>query len=578
MAMEKRQAGGCLARIHHQITRPRTTARGRGAFASPEPTAREPSFTEPRERPITCTIITCLGDGCGRGFRIAAATVGLFACAQGDGSDAASSMTELPSFMPIVARGPRGDRRAGMETEQSHPSACELGQSRPCACLDGGMGGRQRCEPDSESPLDGFYVGCEGCVPAPPSANMDAALPVDAGAPDAAGTDANVPDGSFLDDVADPSPSDAAEDDGCDDGRQNGEETDIDCGGACEACEVGRSCQATSDCMDGSQCDNGRCETGTATFRNYDHGSYTYANDVAWTCRGTTRLDSNDGRWIADTSCSNSEQERPQITCDVAQTSAGGPEVCILRAASFELGPNHRLELVGSRPVILAVDGDATIAGTIDASARGDTPGAGGNWNCEGSAGSDGTGDNGPFAGSSGGGGGGFRTAGGAGGTADTDNDGAPGGAGGQPRGDGDLSPLLGGCSGGRPGDCNQTEGGAAGGAMQITAAGSLIVTGTIVANGGDGATCTSGSNGGGAGGGAGGAILLEGGDLDTSRATLQANGGAGGGNGSAADNYDCQSDTGGAGSTSQDEAGGDGRDCEAGSVGGGGGYGYVVH
>ena len=54
-----------LARIHHQITRPRTTARLRSAFASVENTASIPSFTESPAKPITCTIITCLGDGCG---------------------------------------------------------------------------------------------------------------------------------------------------------------------------------------------------------------------------------------------------------------------------------------------------------------------------------------------------------------------------------------------------------------------------------------------------------------------------------------------------------------------------------
>ena len=62
--------GDPLARIHHQITRPRTTARARSAFASVENTASIPSFTESPATPITCTIITCVGDGCGLGVPI----------------------------------------------------------------------------------------------------------------------------------------------------------------------------------------------------------------------------------------------------------------------------------------------------------------------------------------------------------------------------------------------------------------------------------------------------------------------------------------------------------------------------
>lgn len=45
----------------------------------------------------------------------------------------------------------------------------------------------------------------------------------------------------------------------CDDGRQNGSETDIDCGGpACPACADGQSCAADGDCQSGF-CDAGSC-------------------------------------------------------------------------------------------------------------------------------------------------------------------------------------------------------------------------------------------------------------------------------------------------------------------------------
>ncbi len=39
----------------------------------------------------------------------------------------------------------------------------------------------------------------------------------------------------------------------CNDRRQNGDETDIDCGGSdCAACEMGRACVAARDCVSGS--------------------------------------------------------------------------------------------------------------------------------------------------------------------------------------------------------------------------------------------------------------------------------------------------------------------------------------
>ncbi len=44
----------------------------------------------------------------------------------------------------------------------------------------------------------------------------------------------------------------------CDDGTQNGDETDVDCGGSCPACPSGASCTQDSNCESG-QCENGTC-------------------------------------------------------------------------------------------------------------------------------------------------------------------------------------------------------------------------------------------------------------------------------------------------------------------------------
>jgi hypothetical protein len=263
----------------------------------------------------------------------------------------------------------------------------------------------------------------------------------------------------------------------------------------------------------------------------------------------------------------------------VVQSQNGGPSVVIIPLRGLTVGSGHTLRVIGTQPVVFAVRGNVSIAGTIDASANGTAPGAGGNASCSGSQGGDGTGTTARWSGASGGGGGGFGTAGGRGGTADTDrNGGGPkaGGAGGAVRGNGNLSPLLGGCAGGRAGGC-EASGGGGGGAVQVTSSGTLRVSGTMRANGAAGATpCGANDEGGGTGGGAGGAIFLEGPTVNTTGSTLQVNGGAGGRNGSYAGVYNCGNSAGGAGSTNPSNPGGVGRDCQGGSSGGGGGYGRI--
>jgi hypothetical protein len=256
---------------------------------------------------------------------------------------------------------------------------------------------------------------------------------------------------------------------------------------------------------------------------------------------------------------------------------SGGPAVIVLPVTSLALAGGSSLRLTGSRPVLFAVFGNANIAGTIDASASGTTPGAGGNLSCGTSQGGNGSGNTARNDGASGGGGGGFGTPGGSGGRADTDMCCAgagvtqPGGVAGVTRGTSGQSPLLGGCAGGMAGGCG-TAGGAGGGAVQISAAGTLTVTGTVRSNGAAGALpCGEDDEGGGTGGGSGGGILLEGATLAMSGATLQANGGAGGPGGGY---FQCGSkSTGATGATSASDEGHDAPSCVGGSPGGGGGY-----
>jgi hypothetical protein len=238
-----------------------------------------------------------------------------------------------------------------------------------------------------------------------------------------------------------------------------------------------------------------------------------------------------------------------------------GPEVVVIPMRGLNVVSNNSLRLIGSRPVVLAVRGDATIAGVIDASANGAMPGAGGNWSCASSQGGAGQGRSGAEAG--GGGGGGFGTSGGQGG--DDNGDASPGAAG-AVRGTANLVPLIGGCAGGAAGGCANAPA-AGGGAVQISASGKLDVTGMIRANGGNGGD-NCGNDTGGVGGGSGGAILLE--SSATMRSGMLA---ANGGNGGAGDHGSP-----GPGSSAPDASGRTGGDgSSSGGGGGGGGYGRIV-
>ena len=197
------------------------------------------------------------------------------------------------------------------------------------------------------------------------------------------------------------------------------------------------------------------------------------------------------------------------------------------------------LQVFGTRPVILAVWGDVNITSTGTVSARsalGEDAGAGAAGAASCGAQNGGVGSNTVGAG---GGGGSYTTAGGNGGDL-TGTGGANGGNGGASNGNATIIPLRGGCSGGNGGRANDANsdgsaGGLGGGAVQISAAGTLTVNGTVTASGAGGQgglqdqVGGEGGNGGG-GGGSGGAVLLEGDDTNIpSGAKLTASGGGGG-------------------------------------------------
>ncbi|HEY5936114.1 MAG TPA: hypothetical protein VIU61_15800 [Kofleriaceae bacterium] len=230
----------------------------------------------------------------------------------------------------------------------------------------------------------------------------------------------------------------------------------------------------------------------------------------------------------------------------------GTGSVRVLAARS--LAVEGTLTVVGMPPLVILIDGDATISGELRAAggcagapmfdpscggpgggkgqsdavaaALGCGPGLVGYFNQFGSY-------------EAGGGGGGYGQSG------RDSNGNSPGdGAGGRSCGMAELVPLVGGRGGGAGGidmvmqSRTGGRGGGGGGAIQLTVSGKLEVSGRIDAGGAGGEdghwNGQQLGNGGGGGGGSGGGLLLEAGSLAIT-GSVTANGGAGGGNDSGA-------------------------------------------
>lgn len=62
----------------------------------------------------------------------------------------------------------------------------------------------------------------------------------------------------------------------CNDGVKNGDETDTDCGGPlCPVCGAGRKCKINSDCVSGNSCNSGICGGGPTCFDRKQNGNET---------------------------------------------------------------------------------------------------------------------------------------------------------------------------------------------------------------------------------------------------------------------------------------------------------------
>ncbi|HVG62425.1 MAG TPA: hypothetical protein VNA24_27930, partial [Hyalangium sp.] len=154
---------------------------------------------------------------------------------------------------------------------------------------------------------------------------------------------------------------------------------------------------------------------------------------------------------------------------DVRIITQGGVDTLLLPVRHFIMDPGTAVKLRGTRPLIIAVYGNATIHGALLADADMEVPGAGGNRAAcvpsqNGKDGQFGSGEG------SGGGGGGFGSAGGLGGKNASDAQ-----SGGGATLSSTLVPLVGGCQGGRGGgNASGGLGGGGGGALQLSVAGTL--------------------------------------------------------------------------------------------------------
>ena len=301
----------------------------------------------------------------------------------------------------------------------------------------------------------------------------------------------------------------------------------------CGIADTDGDADGTANCVDLCPFDVARtvppCASCTGAFSNITRADYTYTQDLVIGCNATYDSTGAGGGSFTVFGAGCSGAPTPVVTNGMV----------VLPVSSMTVSNGFTLKLIGDKPVIFAVNGNATINGTINAGATLSTPGAGGNSTSCAAA------NNGqigiiylnPY--TSGSGGGGFRGAGGRGGPGWNTDATNIGGAGGTASGNASLVPLRGGCKGyngiaGTPSSVytNSALGGAGGGAVQVSAGGTLTLgaSARIAAPGGGGGGATPGNYTSGAGGGSGGAVLLEGQIVQMSGALVTANGGGGGG------------------------------------------------
>jgi hypothetical protein len=255
-----------------------------------------------------------------------------------------------------------------------------------------------------------------------------------------------------------------------------------------------------------------------------------------------------------------------QLTC--ATTMSGGAGYCVVAANTITI--NSLLRAVGSKPLVLVAADSINVPASIDVSSRRnptppvDSIGAG----ADAPGCNAGTLPNTGGGASGGGAGGSFVGAGGNGGNGGGGNGGAKGSA------PGFGTVLRGGCPGQDGAGGGHGARGHGGGAVFLIAGKGITVGGTINA-GGEGGAGGNGANDGGGGGGAGGLIGFDAMTIMVT-GTLIANGGGGGEGGSSGgtngtNGGDASSTTAAPGGANASMSGGDGGAGSAGVAGGSG-------
>lgn len=276
----------------------------------------------------------------------------------------------------------------------------------------------------------------------------------------------------------------------------------------------------------------------------------------------TAAAGADGGPCVIDTSGATPGPRDPSANCGFtgqAMTFAqdGGPELAVFRATELLVPPGVEVQFVGARPAVLAIFGDATVYGTLNAAASAasaDLPAGSGSTACS---------VQGAPSDREGGAGGSYRTMGGTGG-----NDVLTPGA---VNGSVDGVPLRGGCAGDVGGGPQPGDGGVGGGALQLTVSGALTVgDGGVLTVSGAGGFGGLGDKAGAGGGGSGGTVLLEARKVSLLNCVITANGGGGGQGGK---NGQPLGETGTDGSQTSNTAASGGN---TGGIGGNGGAGAV--
>jgi hypothetical protein len=309
-----------------------------------------------------------------------------------------------------------------------------------------------------------------------------------------------------------------------------------------DSCPTGQTCQATGSgnfCLgDGARGDAGADSPVTSTD---DGGGSCFGKGLL----GSVCLTSAPTATRAFTSATTVNTASVGAgNCSEIHAQAAGASLCIVAGTTITVATGATLRAIGANPLVLIATQSITIGGGLDVSSHaGDTVGGVATFGAGARSAADctaigldglpGRDSNQNFFGGGGAAGGSFGGAGGAGGAGGKGNvgHGNPAAAVVPP------SVLVGGCPGGHGGDGDNGGGGAvggnAGGAIYLLAGDSIAVAGKIIASGAGGGAGGTGvdSSGGGGGGGAGGMIGLEASRIMVT-GSLVANGGGGGGGG----------------------------------------------